>query len=917
MIIGRMGGTPRPSTASASARVALPEGTVTFLFSDIEGSTQLLERFPDRMGDALAVHHELFERIVAKHRGAIFETVGDAVYAAFARASDAVASALDLQRALSAEDWGSVGRVAVRIAVHTGEVERRGTHYYGPALFRTARIQSLAWGEQTLLSEATARLVSDALPDGATLRDRGLHRLKDLGEPERVHQLVHPDVRDKFPPLKSLDARRHNLPIVASSFIGRDAELREVSALLGSHRLVTLTGPGGSGKTRLALQAAANAMPAFADGVTFVDLASVLDVEHAMGAIGAALGLRQRADEPIDATILAHLADQELLLVLDNLEQIRPHPGPQVATLVAAAPRTRVLATSRGPLRVRGEQEFPVGKLDAAATLFRGRAAEVRPDLAVRDEDAALVDEVCAALDGLPLAIELAAARMRMFDLPELRDRLTSGEGGRLRLLTEAGTDAPERQRTMREAIAWSVDLLSPTQRTAFGRLSVFAGAFEPAAGETVISDVGDDPLAILDALVHQALLVPIQHAQGRRVRMLEPIREYAAEVLASSGEIDAARAAHARWVISLTEAAAAAHRGPQIGVAFDRVASYIDDVRGALGWAFEGGDADIGIRIAIAMGPYWDGRDASEGVTWLERAVGLPALEPATRLQLIRPLGWVHRRRGDHAAAQSEFTELVRLGRLLGERDSVASGLSNLADIALFDGRLADARRHLDELDRAGGEESGWALAIFQRMRGQLEAGLGNVEPSEEHFRRSEEAARASGDPSNVAATLHDRGVAAIWSGDLEVANGHLAEAERLAREVGFMGTLGPALAHLTVVAARRRNVESARAAAGEALQVYESLGGVEYLEELLGVAAWIAVESGRVEAAATLVGAASARWDRIEPGARPSDRAWHADLADRAREAAGKAWPEAYARGRQMLVTEALRLARSAVVP
>ena len=719
------------------------------------------------------------------------------------------------------------------------------------------------------------------------------------------------------PVLKSLDSRRHNLPIVASNFIGRDAELRDLAALLESHRLITLTGPGGSGKTRLAVEAAANAMPAFADGVIFVDLASVGDVGHAMAAIGAALGLRDRPDEPIAATILAHLANQELLLVLDNLEQIRPHPGPQIGALIGGAPG--VYGSSR---RAADRCECAASRsirLGSSPTQrprsSRARAAEVRPDIAVEDLDLTLVDEVCGALDGLPLAVELAAARMRLFDLRELRNRLISG--GRLRLLTDARTDAPERQRTMRQTVAWSVDLLSPEQRIAFGRLSVFAGAFEPAAGEAVLSDVSDDPLETLDGLVHQALLVPVQHTQGRRLRMLEPIREYAAELLGSSGAIDSARVAHARWVVGLTEAAAAEHRGPQIGAAIDRVGSYIHDVRDALAWGFDGGDADIGVRIAIAMGPYWDARDTSEGVTWLERAIGLPTLEPGTRLQVIRPLGWVHARRGDRAAAESDFTELVRLGRLLGERDSVASGLSNLADMALFAGRLADARRHLDELDRAGGLESGWALAIFQRQRGLLEAELGNVEASAEHFRRSEEAARESGDMSNVAATLHDRGVAAIWSGDMEAANGYLVEAERLAREVGFKPTLAPALAHLAVVAARRGNIEPARAAAGEALQEFETLGGAEYFEELLGVAAWIALETGRVEAAATLVGAASAHWDRIEPDARSSDRAWHADLADRVRTAAGRTWPEAYARGHTMLVTEALRLARSAVVP
>jgi predicted ATPase/class 3 adenylate cyclase len=896
----------------------LPNGTVTFLFSDVEGSTHLLERDVAEAGRSLARHHEIMAEETARHRGVIFETVGDAVYVAFARPSDAIAAARDVQRSLAAEDWGPIGRIAVRIAIHTGQVERRGDHYFGPALFRAARLQSLGWGEQTLLSDIAARLVSEGLPDGATLRDLGTHRLKDLAEPEHVFQLVNPELRADFPPLRTLDSRLHNLPVVASTFIGREVEIEQVSELLARHRLVTLTGAGGIGKTRLALEVAAAVVDRFPDGVTFVDLASLRDPGLALASVAAAQGLRERAGEPIASTLIDHLAGRQQLLVLDNLEQILPAVARDVAQLLVGAPKVRVLATSRAPLRVRGEQEYPVAGLDAATALLAERASEVRPDLLADARATPIIAEICEALEGLPLAIELAASWLRLFGLDELRARLLARDAASLGMLRRAGADAPARQRTMRDTISWSVDLLSPEQKAAFRRLAVFAGSFELSAAEALLADVVSDPVSALEALADQALLVTTDAASGRQLRMLVPIREHAQEQLATAGEVDSARAAHASWVAAMAEAAQASSRGEQHGIALDRIAAYLDDVRAALHWSFgASGDADLGLRIAIGVARYWDERAATEGIDWLERASAVPDMAPEAKVQLARRLGWVHARHGDTEAARKDFEELLRLGTELQDRESVDSALSNLAYLALFRGQLADARQYLEKVSTSGGAHSDFAKAILEREWGRLEAECGDFAAAMTHFRRSESHAVESGDRGVLAATLHDRAMAALWAGDLPAAAADTAEAARLAREVGFKGVLAPALTHQAVSAARQGDLPAARAAVAEALVEFEALGGAEWLEDLFDAAAWVVMRAGQASGAATLLGAAAARWAVIEPDVRPSDRRWHEALQRKIQSAAPADWAEAEAAGERMSPSKAIRFGRELIKP
>ncbi len=479
----------------------LPSGTVTFLLTDVEGSTALWEQAPEAMRAALAQHDDRFESAVLQHGGVHIRPrgEGDSRFAVFAGAPEALAAALEIQRAFAAERWPTPRPIKVRIGLHTGEAELRDGDYYGSAVNRCARIRAIGHGGQTLLSEATAALVRDDLPATASLVDLGEHRLKDLARPERVFQLTSSDLRIDFPPLISLDARPNNLPVQPTTLIGRQQEIEAVRELLSRHdvRLVTLTGPGGTGKTRLALQVAAELIDDFQDGVFFVELAPLSDPSLVVPTIAQSVGLQDVGGRPVRDALVDYLSDKRLLLLLDNFEQILA-AAPVVADLLGAAPGLKVLVTSRAVLHLRGEHEFPVPPLGLpepgprslarelasypAIALFSQRATAVRPGFGLTDENALAVTDICRRLDGLPLAIELAAARVKLLAPQAMLTRLER----RLPLLTGGARDLPERQRTLRDTIAWSYDLLDAPERRLFRRLAVCVGGCTVDAAEAV-----------------------------------------------------------------------------------------------------------------------------------------------------------------------------------------------------------------------------------------------------------------------------------------------------------------------------------------------------------------------------------------------------------------------------------------------
>ena len=579
----------------------LPTGTVTFLFTNIEGSTARWEQRAEGMQTARAHHDAILRGAILAHRGAIVKMVGDGFLAAFATPADGVAAALAAQRALHATDWKEAGPVGVRMALHTGAAEERDGDYFGPTLNRAARLMAVAHGGQVLLSRAALELTRDLLAPGVEVRDLGEHRLKDLSRPERIFQVVAPDLPAIFAPLRTLDAQANNLPHQPTLLVGRDQELAALAALLRrtEARLVTLTGPGGTGKTRLALQAATDFVDDCADGVWFIDLAPISDPGLVASTIGHTLGLKETGGQPLLDGLKSHLRDKQLLLVLDNFEQV-VSAAHLLTDLLATSPRLKVLVTSREVLRLAGEHEYPVPPLAlppselppvierleeyAAVALFVERARAANPDFKITGENAPAVAAICARLDGLPLALELAAARIKVLPPAALLARLDN----RLKLLTDGARDRGARQQTLRGAIDWSYHLLLPDEQALFRRLGLFVGGCTLEAVEAVCDAAGNsrpDVLDLVASLVDKSLLRQEQEPAGdSRFSMLETIREYAREQLATSGETRLFQH-HAAYYLAFAEQAARELTGQHQAPWLRRLDAEQDNLRAALTW--------------------------------------------------------------------------------------------------------------------------------------------------------------------------------------------------------------------------------------------------------------------------------------------------------------------------------------------
>jgi predicted ATPase/class 3 adenylate cyclase len=595
----RVSAIPHP----AGVHERLPSGTVTFAFTDIEGSTQRWDRDPAAMEDAIRRHDGLVRAALTEHQGHVFKTIGDAFCAAFARPEDAVAALLAVQRALGAEDFSAVEGVRVRAAIHTGTAEERDGDYFGPTVNRVARLLSIGHGGQVLISGVSAALVQGALPPQTTLRDLGEHRLKDLARPEHVYQLLGPDLRADFPALHSLDALRNNLPIALTSFVGRETEIAEITALLEGHRLVTLTGAGGIGKTRTSLQVAANLLDRWADGMWFIELAPFSSGNYIPSTVAQIFGLSL----PIDGDPVENLAravkDKHALLVFDNCEHLVAPAARVVATLLRSCPKLSVLASSRQALGIAGEATYRLPTLAAptASALFAERAQAADQRFALSDDNAPIVADICRRLDGIPLALELAAARVKLLSPRQLRDRLDE----RFRLLTGGSRDVLPRQQTLRALIDWSHDLLDERERALFRRLAIFVNGFTLDGAVAVGSGAGDADLDefevfdVLASLVDKSLVLAEPASETLRYRLLESTRVYAAEKLTAAGERELCAGRHLRYLRDLFAAAqerfAQSGRRAELNAAS---AAELEDVRAALDRAAGGPDLPLGAAL-------------------------------------------------------------------------------------------------------------------------------------------------------------------------------------------------------------------------------------------------------------------------------------------------------------------------------
>jgi predicted ATPase/class 3 adenylate cyclase len=793
-----------PSTTD----LGLPTGTVTFLFTDIEGSTRLLSALGKGYSDLLDAHSGILRAAIGANAGTEVSTEGDAFFAVFPSALNAVSAAAQAQRALAATPWPEGSSVKVRMGMHSGEGKLGGDNYVGLDVNRAARIAGAGHGGQVLLSAATRALVALDLPDGLRLRDLGEHRLKDLAPSVRISQLDIDGLATEFPALRSLDARPTNLPSQLNSFIGREHESVRVKELLGEHRLVTLTGPGGTGKTRLALAVAGELLSGFSDGAFFVDLAPIDDPALISLTIAQALGLRVDPGGDAMKATGAYLRDRELLLIVDNFEQV-VQGAAAIEELLSGAPRLRVLVTSRMALHVYGEQEYDVPPFElpqpgepledlsrsAAVSLFIDRARAVRPDFDVDSDDVRAVAGIATRLDGLPLAIELAASQVRVLGTQAILSRLEK----HLPLAVGSASGRPERQQTMRGAIAWSYDLLEESERLLFARLSVFPGGCSLEAAEAVC-DAGDLAIPVLDglgALVEKSLLRPIETPDSDvRFGMLETILEYAGERLREHVDADATHRRLAEFLLAFAEEAEP-HLTMENQVRWlDRCEGESANLRSAMRWAVEAGEAEIGLRMAAALWRFWQLRGPiREGRTALDQLLSLDGSSPQVRAKALGAAGGLAWWGGDYRATQLHFEEALPLIRKSGDRRGEVDALYNLGFVTVWSGAgdavdrarterrfaHADAAESLFRQSLALAEELGYQKGVAKAHRGLgfvLGVARGNPAAAFPIFEKSAAMFEVLGDRWELTETLVAVANATRFSGDRERARGYYLRA-------------------------------------------------------------------------------------------------------------------------------------------
>jgi predicted ATPase/class 3 adenylate cyclase len=963
--------------------------TITFLFTDIEGSTQLWEKHPESMQVALARHDEMLRQAIERHHGNVFKTVGDAFCAAFANASDALSAALEAQRALHTEAWGEAV-IKVRMGIHSGAAELRDNDYFGPPLNRVARLMSAGYGGQILLSAITHELVHNSLPPGTDLRDMGECSLKDLIRPEHIYQVVTSDLQTDFPALKTLEAFRTNLPIQLTSFIGREQEISTVKSLMAEHRLTTLTGAGGTGKTRLSLQVAADLLDSFPDGVWFIELAPLADPAFIPQTILTTLGLREESGRSVLESLSQYLHTKKVLLILDNCEHLVEAAAQLAETLLHHCVNLRLLVSSREALGIAGEKACYVRSLSTPKTnvlptienarkyeainLFVDRAQIVSSAFALTPSNVSAIAQICTRLDGIPLAIELAAARVKILKPEQIAERLND----RFRLLTGGNRTALPRHQTLRAMIDWSYDLLPEAERVLLRRLSVFTGGWTLEAAEQVAATKDEErsraetqvetkdgflhPFDILDLLTQliNKSLVTVDaedEASETRYRLLETVRQYAREKLAETSEGMTIRNAHLQYFISLAEMAEPEIFGPQAVEWVKRLEADFDNIRAALEWSMKD-DPQVGLRLASTLVWFWEESNyASDGANWLEQFLALPenhadkilrakALEIQGRLLIFGNTS--------RPKAYPALQESLALFQQAADKQGIASSLLYFGVVNFHRGDIVEGKRMVfDSLALHRELNDKFSMIRALSYLGEL-IDTNDYQRALSYFEEALALCREIGYMSATARTLSSMGWRATKHGDCELAHAWLEESctlsKRLRRDtitvlnllnLGHLafqennfteaqayyeeylltsrqtkefigGSTGWVIAKLAYIALRQKNYAQARNLFQQSRTLFDEYGAKIGTIYIIEGLANLAVLQGQYEGAAKILAWADVSRIAVDDLRPPVEQAdVDRDLASIRAHLNDDIFAEAQAAGRIMSMDEAIKLA------
>jgi predicted ATPase/class 3 adenylate cyclase len=943
---------------------------ITFLFTDIEGSTRLWERAPEAMRTALARHDSILRSSVEHSGGKVFKTIGDAFCAAFPSADGAVRAALDIQMALHTEAWSETGPIRVRVALHTGEAETRDDDFFGPTVNRAARLLAVGHGQQTLLSNATFHSLSSNLPDGVTLLDLGLHRLKDLAAPEHIRQIAHPNLVQVFPPLRSLDYLPTNLPRQTTSFIGRTAEMEAIRSLLETSALVTLTGAGGTGKTRLAIQVGAELLDQFPDGVWLVELAPISDPALLPQAAALVLGEREESGRPVMESLIDQIKDRTALLILDNCEHLLDAAARFADEILRSCPGFKILATSREGLNIAGERPLRIPSLALpetngranredllvceSAVLFEERARAVQSGFSVTEANATAVATLCRRLDGIPLAIELAAARVHTLPVEQIAARLDD----RFRLLTGGSRTALPRQQTLRALIDWSYGLLTADEQALLCRLSVFSGGWSLEAAEHVVSDPAQpsEPWILLDqisALVAKSLVV--FEDDKARYKLLETVRQYARDRLLERGESALFRRWHRDYFLGIAESAEPELRGRHQAEWLGTLETEHDNLRAALEWCLaEPAGETQGVRLAGALAAFWQMRGfLTEGREWLEQCLSnaTSAVPSVYWIKAKLSVGELCTELGDYEIARSHLEECLSRCEAVSDLPGLANTYGYLGNLDYQQGDYESARVRFEHSQSVAHEaRDGLCEAFALNYLGNLEHMLGNDDAAEPLYQSCLTAMRAIGDRSGVAMALNNLGNLAIAArsfetaialyeeslairreardsiriagalnnlgivyygqGDYSKAKSHHEESLAIRRKLSDRRGIGMSLHNLALVLYRQGDLDTARAHLVECVRLLGGMGHRSGVAEALPPLAAIEAVYGNHARAAMLWGAAENLFEEI--GAAPqNDWDSYDQETDVARKALGElAFNVAWRQGRDLTAPQVIDL-------